>query len=96
MSRKRNKKRNPPRVHTDDRGRYIWETYFVDGKQKRRKIRDIDSDGHIIRDMDEWLLANASDDVLHGMERWDLIDQRMFAETETTEPPTTMKTSRRL
>ncbi|MHA3774518.1 hypothetical protein ACXR0O_23585 [Verrucomicrobiota bacterium sgz303538] len=36
------KKKNKRKVLRDERGEYRFETYFIGGKQKRRKVRLID------------------------------------------------------
>lgn len=82
------KSRKKPKVHSDARGHYVWESIFIRGKQVRHKLRVTVIDGEIIDDLDEWLLANAGDDVLHQMERWDLIDMRQADH----DPPSTDKT----
>src|SRR6478735_4418295 len=70
------KKSKKPKYHTDERGHFVWENYFVHGKQRRSKRRVTVIDGQIINDLDDWLLANADDVYLHQIERWDLIEQR--------------------
>ena len=47
------------KIQTDDQGQFLWETYLVGGKQKRRKVRVIA--GERVDDMDEFLLRNADD-----------------------------------
>ncbi len=69
-----------PKYHTDERGHFVWDNFFVGGKQRRRKQRVTVIDGQIIDDLDDWLLANADDVFLHQMERWDLIEQRQLEE----------------
>lgn len=82
------KKPKKPKYHTDGRGHYVWENYFVRGKQRRTKRRVTVIDGEIIDDPDAWLLANADDCFLHQIERWDLIGQRMIEDEgpQTEEP----------
>jgi hypothetical protein len=70
----RKKRVSKKRIRTDDQGPFIWERYFVGGKQKRRKVRLID--GERIDDPDEYLLRNADDIYLHQAGRWDLLEQR--------------------
>lgn len=70
------KSRRKPTIHRDDKGPYVWENYFVRGKQKRQKRRVTVIDGKIIDDPDEWLLSNADDILLHQIERWDLAGRR--------------------
>ena len=98
MSGKRRDKRNRPQYHTDERGHFVWENYFVRGKQLRSKRRVTVIDGEIVDDTDKWLLANADDVFLHQIERWDLIDQRMMDDSEmpqaaskTMKPPCKIK-----
>lgn len=86
MPKKRNKK--PKKYFSDSQGHYVWETYFVRGKQRRSKVRVTVINGQIIEDMDSWLLANAGDLDLHALERWDLIETRRL-EDETSESNTT-------
>lgn len=83
MVRKGKKSRKQPKIHRDDKGPFVWETYFVRGKQKREKIRVTVIDGKIIDDTDQWLLDNADDIFLHQSERWDLIHQRDMEEKES-------------
>ncbi len=81
MSRKGKKAKK--KYHIDEQGHYIWETYFVRGKQRRSKVRVTVIDGEIIDDMDDWLISNAGDDVLHELERWDLIGQSELDDQST-------------
>jgi Uncharacterised protein family (UPF0158) len=83
---KKGKKRS--KYHTDEQGHYVWENYFVRGKQRRRKLRVAVIDGEIIDDPDAWLLANADDCSLNQIERWDLIGQRTIEDEgpQTEEP----------
>jgi len=85
------KKRKRAKYHTDERGHFVWENFFVHGKQKRSKRRVMVIDGQIIDDPDTWLIANAGDDVLHAAERWDLIERRALDEKETQTNKTPMK-----
>ncbi len=80
MPKKGNKNHKRVKYHTDDRGHYVWENYFVGGKQRRTKRRVTVIDGEIIDDPDTSLLANADDTFLHQCERWDLIGRRMLEE----------------
>lgn len=75
MPKKGKKKTRQIKYHTDDRGHFVWDNYFIGGKQRRSKRRVTVVDGTIIEDLDEWLLANADDTFLHECERWDLIEQ---------------------
>jgi len=59
---------------------YLWDNYFVGGKQRRSKRRVTVIDGEIIDDSDERLLANADDPFLIDCERWDLVRRRMLDE----------------
>lgn len=74
----RSRKKKSAKIQTDKSGDFVWESYFVGGKQKRQKIRVIG--GEVVRDMDEYLLRNADDMYLHQIERWDLIEQRRMSE----------------
>jgi predicted nucleotidyltransferase len=74
------KKPKKPKIHADERGHFVWENFFVRGRQRRRKQRVTVIDGEIINDLDDWLLANADDVFLHQIERWDLIEQRQLEE----------------
>ena len=76
MPKKKSKKK--PAVQTDAQGQFIWETYFVGGKQKRQKVRVID--GKPVHDIDEYLINNADDIYLHQTGRWDLMEQRRLEE----------------
>ncbi len=73
----KNRKR-AKKYHTDERGHYVWDNYFVGGKQRRSKRRVTVIDGEIIDDLDEWLTSNADDIFLHQCERWDLIGRQML------------------
>lgn len=84
------KKPKKPKYHTDEQGHFVWDNFFVRGKQRRRKQRVTVIDGEIINDLDAWLLANADDVYLHQIERWDLIEQRRLEEEEPMDE-TTMK-----
>lgn len=86
----KNKRKGPKEgeIQTDEKGHFVWETFFLRGKQKRRKVRVTVIDGEIIEDLDTWLLANADDIALHQMERWDLMMQR---QQEEEAPFDTMK-----
>jgi predicted nucleotidyltransferase len=76
------------KYHTDDKGHYVWDNYFVGGKQRRSKRRVFLVDGKVVDDTDEWLLANADDIFLHQIERWDLIGQQgLQPEDQATRPP---------
>ena len=80
------KKSKKPNIQSDEHGHFVWETYFVRGKQKRRKERVTVIDGKIIDDLDEWLLDNANDIDLHQMERWDLIERRRLDQISLDTP----------
>ncbi|MCU0749693.1 MAG: hypothetical protein MUF13_09140, partial [Akkermansiaceae bacterium] len=85
------KKPKKPKYHTDEHGHFVWENFFVRGKQRRRKQRVTVIDGEIIDDLDEWLLVNADDVYLHQIERWDLIEQRRLEEEGPLSEEATMK-----
>lgn len=91
VSKKRKKNHKQAIYHTDPRGHYVWENFFVGGRLKRRKARVTVIDGELIDDLDIWLLANANDCDLHEMERWDLIEQRRLEEEEPLTEDTAMK-----
>jgi predicted nucleotidyltransferase len=80
MPKKGKKSRKRAKYHTDEQGHYVWDNYFVGGKQRRSKRRVTVIDGEIIDDSDEWLLANADDPFLIDCERWDLVGRRMLGE----------------
>ena len=63
------KKPKKPKCHTDGQGHYVWENFFVRGKQRRTKRRVTVIDGEGIDDLDSWLLSNADDCFLHQIER---------------------------
>lgn len=76
------------KYHTDDQGHYVWDNYFVGGKQRRSKRRVFVVDGKVVENTDEWLLANADDIFLHQTERWDLIEkQGQQPENQAVRPP---------
>jgi predicted nucleotidyltransferase len=77
---KKRKGKKSPKIHSDARGHYVWDNYFVGGKQKRSKRRVAVIDGEIIDDLDTWLLDNSDDCFLHQIERWDLIEQHRLEE----------------
>jgi Uncharacterised protein family (UPF0158) len=85
------KKPKKPKFHTDGQGHYVWENFFVRGKQRRTKRRVTVIDGEVIDDLDSWLLANADDCFLHQIERWDLIGQRMIEDEGPQTAEHTMK-----
>jgi len=91
MKGKKNQKR--AKYHTDDRGHFVWENYFVGGKQKRSKRRVTIIDGKIVEDTDEWLFENADGIFLHQCEHWDLIEPSPLeegnsqAEGKAVKPP---------
>jgi hypothetical protein len=70
MSGKDKSQRKRRKFHTDAQGHYVWDNFFVGGKQKRTKRRVTVIDGEIIDDLDEWLLANADDVFLHEYSIW--------------------------
>ena len=86
-------KRKKRTLHTDAEGYYVWESFFVRGKQRRAKRRVMVIDGEIIDDPETWLLMNADDSTLHAAERWDLIGRRMM-EKEQEKNASPMKTPR--
>ena len=75
MARKK-KKKGKAKVEADASGHFVWESYFIGGKRKRRKRRVTLIDGELVDDLDEWLLANADETTLHQMERWDLLEKQ--------------------
>lgn len=79
-------KKGRPKYHTDNQGPFVWEYYFVRGKQKRTKVRVTVIDGKVVEDADEWLRTNADDVLLHQMERWDLMEPAVPALPETQTP----------
>ena len=64
------KKKSKHKLHYGDQGQFRWETYFVGGKQKRRKIRLIKS-----MEPDEFIRANAD-------EIW-LLQEGLYEELES-------------
>lgn len=66
------------KIKKDANGSFVWQTYFVGGRQKREKVYLID--GQRVGNLDAYLLANANDIYLHQIERWDLIEQRRLDE----------------
>lgn len=68
------KKKRRPKVLRDEKGEFRWETYFVGGKQKRRKVRRIDGkefdEYEYIRNNadDIWLLQEGYYEILHDRE----------------------------
>ncbi len=69
------KKQKRAKYHTDDLGHYVWENYFVGGKQKRSKRRVTIIGGKIVEDTDKWLSENADGIYFHQCEHWELIEQ---------------------
>ena len=65
-------KKKKPVMHHDKRGEFRWETYFIGGKQKRRKIRTvcgIDQDEFIENHADDvFLQQNGYYEILHARE----------------------------
>lgn len=66
------KGKRQPKLHYDDRGEFRWETYFVGGKQKRRKVRTvegIDADEFWRQNADPIALLQAGEyELLHELE----------------------------
>ena len=79
------------KYHSDERGHFVWDNYFIGGKQRRSKRRVTVVDGEIIDDSDEWLLANADDPFLIDCERLDLIGRRMLEDEGPQSGEQTMK-----
>jgi hypothetical protein len=96
MPGKSKNKRKKTKYHTDEQGHYVWDNFFVRGKQKRTKRRVTVIDGEVIDDMDSWLPANAGDDLLHQIERWDLIERRQSGEEGPPTKANAMKPSPRI
>ena len=71
MAKGKNKKKRSPRRLRDEEGEFRWETYFVRGKQKRRKVRMIDG-----IDADEFVRLNADDIWLAQYGLYDVIEER--------------------
>lgn len=65
-------KKKKPVIHHDNRGEFRWETYFVGGKQKKRKVRmvcGIDQDDFIENHADDvFLQQNGYYEILHVKE----------------------------
>lgn len=74
------------KIQKDDKGHFVWDRYFVRGKENRSKRRVTVIDGKIIEDLDAWLLVKADGIFLHQEERWDLIEQRRRNEEESETP----------
>ena len=63
MGKKKRKGGKKPIIHRDELGEFRWETFFVRGKQRRRKIRLIDG-----IPVDEFIENNA-DEIYYTQER---------------------------
>jgi hypothetical protein len=96
MPEKGGNNRKRTKYHTDAHGHYVWDNFFVRGKQKRTKRRVTVIDGEVIDDMDTWLLANAGDDFLHQIERRDLVGRRQLEEEGTRTRANAFKPSPRI
>lgn len=44
MAKKKSPRKKGKKIQTDAEGQFRWETYFVGGKQKRRKVRLMDGE----------------------------------------------------
>jgi hypothetical protein len=89
-------KRKKPKIHTDARGHFVWDYYFVGGRQRRSKRRVTVIGGEIVETSDDWLLANADDVFFHECERWDLIEQRSMETDDSPIEEKAMKPLRRI
>ena len=67
------KRGNQPKIHRDERGEFRWETYFVHGKEKRRKIRMIDGKDF---DSEEFIRVNADDIWLKQHGEYEILEER--------------------
>lgn len=96
MSGSGNKKAKRKKYHTDDKGHFVWENFFVRGRRKRAKRRVTVVGGQVIDDIDELLRASAGDDFLHSCERWDIIGHSGHEANEASNPKYPMKPSPRV
>jgi hypothetical protein len=69
----RKTRKSLPKIHRDEEGEFRWETYFVSGKQKRRKIRMLDGKDF---DYDEYIRANANDIWLKQHGEYEILHER--------------------
>ncbi len=67
------KRKRPPKVLRDEQGEFRWETYFVGGKQTRRKIRMLDGKDF---DYEEYTRANADDIWLKQHGEYEILHER--------------------
>ncbi|MCB1065425.1 MAG: hypothetical protein KDN20_21230 [Verrucomicrobiae bacterium] len=67
--------KRPQKIHRDEEGEFRWETYFVRGKQKRRKIRMLDGKDF---DYDEFIRANADDIWLKQQGEYEILHERQM------------------
>lgn len=69
-----------PRLHCDEKCQFRWETYFVGGKQKRRKIRTVDG-----MDAGEFIRANADDIWLKQEGYFEILHERELERNQAAE-----------
>ena len=60
MPKKGKKSHKRVKYHTDERGHYVWQSFFVGGKQRRSKRRVMVVGGEVIDDPDECSRKKAS------------------------------------
>ena len=69
------KRKRPPKIHHDEEGEFRWETFFVRGKEKRRKIRMLDGKDF---DYEEYIRANADDIWLKQHDEYEILHERQM------------------
>lgn len=67
------KRKRPPKVLRDEKGEFRWETFFIRGKQRRRKIRMLDGKDF---DYEEFIRANADDIWLMQHGEYEILHER--------------------
>lgn len=80
MGKKKNQKKKRAKQQFDEKGQFRWETYFVGGKQKRRKVRTVDG-----MDPEEFIRLNADDIWLKQEGYFEILHERAMEQNKTAE-----------
>lgn len=77
---KKKPKKKKPKLHYDEKGQFRWETYFVRGKQKRKKVRTVDG-----VDTEEFIRLNADDIWLKQEGYFEILHEREMERNKAAE-----------